>query len=87
MPKIIQFEIAVRTTRQSLTNLKETLMSSDDVVILPTEIFINLVKSNAEQHDKLVQISGNMEKMFSQFEQHMQTTAQENTAMQVKIFV
>ena len=77
--------MAVRTTRQSLTDLKESITNTEDIVIIPAEIFTSLVESNAEQHDKLIQITGNLDKMISEFTQQMKNAAQENAALQIKL--
>ena len=63
--------MAARTTRQSLTDLRESIKNDKkDIVVIPADLFISLLNNHAEAQDKFTEVTKKVNETMKQLSAH-----------------
>ena len=69
--------MAVRTTRQSITELREAIINDNkDVVIIPADFLMNLLSTHAEAQDKFMAMTKKFNETVISFSEHTAKTSE-----------
>ena len=69
--------MAVRTTRQSIAELREAIVNDDkDVVIIPADILMNLLSTHTEAQDKFMAMTEKFNQTVISFSEHTAKTSE-----------
>ena len=69
--------MAVRTTRQSLAELRNNIKNDDkDVVIIPADFLMNLLSTHAEAQDKFIAMTETFNETVRRFSEHAAKTSE-----------
>ena len=69
--------MAARTTRQSLTELRDAIKNDKkDIVVIPSDLFMSLMTNHAEAQEKFIQVTENVNETLKQLSVHTEKSSE-----------
>ena len=72
------------TTRQSISAFKESI-KDEDIVIIPADVFKNLMTSNVEQQEKMLDVTAKLCGTLESIDQHIRESRNDNKEFQATV--